>query len=91
MSDNDELRQHIASQTPPAAPVLTTTTLAGPAYFKVRGGLAAETREVDSNVYLDFDGEGRLLGIEVLCPVEVRDGSEKPWLPVTDIEIGGES
>jgi hypothetical protein len=43
------------------------------AYLQVREGAVAETREVSpGRAFADYDGQGRLLGIEFLAPCGVE-------------------
>ena len=40
----------------------------GVAYFKIRDGKVAKTKEFSEEVFLDFDSRNNLLGIELLNP-----------------------
>ena len=42
------------------------------AYFRVRKGRVAETKEFENgNVFADYDNAGNLLGVEMLAPCKV--------------------
>jgi len=42
------------------------------AYFRVRKGKTAETREFENgNLFADYDNAGNLLGVEMLAPCKV--------------------
>src|SRR5947199_266190 len=44
------------------------------AYLRVREGKVAETREVKEGVaFADYDGQGALLGVELLAPCQAAD------------------
>jgi hypothetical protein len=43
------------------------------AYFHIRDGKSAETVEIEEDrAYADYDGDGQLLGVELLAPCRVK-------------------
>ena len=42
-------------------------------YFRIRKGKAADVREFENgNVFVNYDAHGRLLGIELLAPANIK-------------------
>jgi hypothetical protein len=42
-------------------------------YFRIRDGEAADTREfADGAAFCDYDRQGRLLGVELLAPCDIK-------------------
>jgi len=40
-------------------------------YVRIRAGKVAETEPLNDSVFMDLDGAGRLVGIEVILPKEL--------------------
>ena len=51
------------------------------AYLRLSGGDILESSEVAPNVVFDYDADGRIVGIEMLCPTLHSATSMIDWPP----------